>query len=258
MLYCRVLATVELADAMLDDGNLDAGRLAFEEARALVETESFGVNGRGWLARAGTRLALAAGDIDEARGWAQQLDDPFWGPIGAARVHLAGGRRSDALAAVDRAVPRCARHEVVADLVRSRAVATQEESVGHLTAALRLAVTHGMLQSVASEGDDIVRLSESAAWTVPRTWLDNLRRAAVPARPAGRDPSGDPTASLTDRERDVLRFLPSRLTLREIAAELHISLNTVKFHQKVIYRKLGVNTRSQAADVARRLAAVRG
>ncbi len=48
----------------------------------------------------------------------------------------------------------------------------------------------------------------------------------------------------------MLRFLPSRLTVREIANELYISQNTLKFHLKVIYRKLGVNTRAAAATLA--------
>ena len=58
---------------------------------------------------------------------------------------------------------------------------------------------------------------------------------------------------LTDRERDVLRLLPSRLTLREIATELFVSPNTLKFHLRVIYRKLGVNGRAEAVETARRL-----
>ena len=62
---------------------------------------------------------------------------------------------------------------------------------------------------------------------------------------------------LTGRERDVLRFLPSRLTVREIAEELYISVNTLKFHLRVIYRKLGVNSRAEAADVARTMAKLR-
>ena len=56
---------------------------------------------------------------------------------------------------------------------------------------------------------------------------------------------------LTERERDVLRLLPSRLTLGEIASELYVSVNTIKFHLRVIYRKLGVNSRKEAAAVAR-------
>ena len=51
----------------------------------------------------------------------------------------------------------------------------------------------------------------------------------------------------------MLRFLPSRLTVREIADELYVSVNTLKFHLKVIYRKLGVTSRAEAAAWARRL-----
>jgi LuxR family maltose regulon positive regulatory protein len=42
--------------------------------------------------------------------------------------------------------------------------------------------------------------------------------------------------------------------VREIADELYLSVNTVKFHLKVIYRKLGVTSRPEAAEKARRLA----
>jgi len=51
----------------------------------------------------------------------------------------------------------------------------------------------------------------------------------------------------------VLRLLPSRLTLREIADELYVSLNTLKFHLRIIYRKLGVNSRTDAVEAARSL-----
>ena len=58
---------------------------------------------------------------------------------------------------------------------------------------------------------------------------------------------------LTDRERDVLRLLRSKLSLREIAGELYISHNTVKGYAKSIYRKLGVSSREAALDAAREL-----
>jgi LuxR family maltose regulon positive regulatory protein len=53
-------------------------------------------------------------------------------------------------------------------------------------------------------------------------------------------------------------MLPSRLTFREIAAELFISVNTLKFHLRVIYRKLGVGSRAEATEVARRRAGLNG
>jgi LuxR family maltose regulon positive regulatory protein len=62
---------------------------------------------------------------------------------------------------------------------------------------------------------------------------------------------------LTSRERAVLRFLPSRLTIPEIAAELYVSHNTLKFHLRTIYRKLGVNSRTEAVEAARKLMTVR-
>jgi LuxR family maltose regulon positive regulatory protein len=62
-----------------------------------------------------------------------------------------------------------------------------------------------------------------------------------------------PIDDLTDRERDVLRLLPSRLTLREIASELYVSQNTLKFHLRAIYRKLGVASRGGAVDSARQM-----
>ena len=56
---------------------------------------------------------------------------------------------------------------------------------------------------------------------------------------------------LTERELSVLRYLPSTLSQREIAAELYVSVNTVKTHSKSIYRKLGVDGRKAAVQVAR-------
>ncbi len=58
---------------------------------------------------------------------------------------------------------------------------------------------------------------------------------------------------LTDRELAVLRLLPSKLSQREIGAELYVSYNTVKTHTKRIFRKLGVSTRAEAVERAREL-----
>ena len=58
---------------------------------------------------------------------------------------------------------------------------------------------------------------------------------------------------LTDRELAVLRLLPSRLTNQEIAAELFMSVNTVKTHLKNLYTKIGASSRSDALRRARAL-----
>jgi LuxR family maltose regulon positive regulatory protein len=56
---------------------------------------------------------------------------------------------------------------------------------------------------------------------------------------------------LSEREQEILRWLNSQLSLREIASELFVSYETVKTHARHIYRKLGVSTREQAVGRAR-------
>ncbi|WP_275080585.1 LuxR C-terminal-related transcriptional regulator [Mycolicibacterium goodii] len=58
---------------------------------------------------------------------------------------------------------------------------------------------------------------------------------------------------LTPKELDVLRLLATRLSRRDIGQRLFVSLNTVKTHQRAIYRKLGVDNRTSAVDRGREL-----
>ena len=58
---------------------------------------------------------------------------------------------------------------------------------------------------------------------------------------------------LTPKEFEVLRLLATRLSRREIGERLYVSLNTVKTHQRAVYRKLRVEHRSAAVSRAREL-----
>ena len=61
---------------------------------------------------------------------------------------------------------------------------------------------------------------------------------------------------LTPRETEVLGLLAAGRTNRQVAAELHLSLSTVKRHVEHIIRKLGVSDRTQAAVKAMELGIV--
>ena len=232
--FVHLHAWLALAEIRLEDGDLDHAELMFGEASQLVTRHLTGPDARSLLARTGARLALADDRLADAERWAGQVDDDFWGGVVRYRVtadprHLDGVR------------PRCPRHRVVLDLLRFRATGDD----ARLQAALDVAVPLGLVQTVAGEGPEVAAAVEATGWQLPRPWLTAFRAAvARPERRAG----VAPVEPLTERELDVLRYLPTTMTLREIADQLYISQNTVKTHVKAIYRKLGCTTRAEVAD----------
>ncbi|EGD53646.1 LuxR C-terminal-related transcriptional regulator [Gordonia neofelifaecis] len=58
--------------------------------------------------------------------------------------------------------------------------------------------------------------------------------------------SDGPLTALSDRELEVYSQLRTTRTMQEIAEHLGVSINTVKTHQRAIYRKLGVASRREA------------
>jgi LuxR family maltose regulon positive regulatory protein len=83
--------------------------------------------------------------------------------------------------------------------------------------------------------------------------LTRTERRLQFARPLRATRARTRAEALSDAELSVLRLLRSQLSQREIAAELHLSFNTIKTHTRNIYRKLDVAERAQAVARAREL-----
>jgi DNA-binding NarL/FixJ family response regulator len=75
----------------------------------------------------------------------------------------------------------------------------------------------------------------------PRLLVSQICREFLSAR----DPS-----KLTDREEEILSLLAQGHKNREIAAALFISRDTVRWHIRAIYAKLGIHDRQSAASFA--------
>jgi ATP/maltotriose-dependent transcriptional regulator MalT len=99
-----------------------------------------------------------------------------------------------------------------------------------------------LLEAIADDvGDDPERRVSELA--------DLLGEAKGPVSPSAEPPwPGEP---LTWSETRVLRYLPTHMGAREIAAELFISANTVRTHLRHLYRKLGAHSRQEAVQRAR-------
>lgn len=67
------------------------------------------------------------------------------------------------------------------------------------------------------------------------------------------DPAGLSKFQLSKRELEVLRLMAAGLSNQEIAAQLFVSLNTVKTHSSRLFEKLEVARRTQAVDKAKKL-----
>jgi DNA-binding NarL/FixJ family response regulator len=106
----------------------------------------------------------------------------------------------------------------------------------------------GVCAYVPSDGsvEDLAHAIESALrgdqYVPQRVAASLFRRLAAPDGPA-RSPG---TAVLTTRERQVLSLLDQGLTNKEISAQLHIEVATVKNHVHNLLMKLRVKTRAQA------------
>nr|WP_257584197.1 LuxR C-terminal-related transcriptional regulator [Streptomyces sp. TLI_146] len=98
---------------------------------------------------------------------------------------------------------------------------------------------------------------QACALSLAAARAHTLRGQCAPGQPGGPDQGPGsrrpPAESLSAREHDVLRRLAQTMTTQEIAAELYLSVNTVKTHLKSVYRKLAVTRRSAAVRRAREL-----
>ncbi|MCX2933821.1 LuxR C-terminal-related transcriptional regulator [Mycobacterium sp. CVI_P3] len=141
-----------------------------------------------------------------------------------------------------------------------------------LVPALITGARAGLIRTVVDTGPEILsmvaRLREASRTSrqangfpeVPPTYLSRLlatahsdaRSAAIPviARVAERSPL--PEEPLSAREVDILRLLDRGLSNKQIARNLGVTINTVKWYLKSIYIKLGVGRRGESIAEARR------
>jgi DNA-binding NarL/FixJ family response regulator len=110
---------------------------------------------------------------------------------------------------------------------------------------LSVAAREGDLEGIVLTSTAGVELVSAIAQVVaghavfPAGWLRQAQQAAARS----------PLVQLSPRQREVLQLLALGMDNDQIAAQLYISRNTVKFHVRTIYGRLGVHNRVEAARV---------
>ncbi|GIJ34669.1 LuxR C-terminal-related transcriptional regulator [Micromonospora sediminimaris] len=257
----------------LDEGEPSVGHRLLVEART-------GWGARGgelgtWLRAAELDLHSARGDVQTARELAgEPLAEPMTGAaaalaVAAARTELRAGdpRAADRLLpdwtaapAADWPLPVRLDAALLATVLAVRS--GDDRRAGRLLEqALDLAAPEDYRRPFRQAEPGLRELltahldSGTAHWSLVS---DLVRAVDAPAGQTGGSGAADAAVPsldepLTERELTILRYLQSILSNVEIAAELSVSVNTVKTHVRNIYRKLDATRRRDAVRRARQL-----
>ena len=251
-----VLCEVFLARLKLTKGDVAGAAAILAQADQSARQHNF-VDRMPEIAAAQVLTLLHQGNLAAAAHLAQTHELP----ISQARVHLAQGDTSAALAVLE---PLRQQMEakgwqderlkvMILEAIAHHALGEEVKAVQLLGEALALAEPGGFIRIFVDEGPPMAALLREAA---KHGTVSNYVRQLLAAfgKAEGRTPVTQLLIEpLSEREFEVLRLLGTELNGPEIARELMVSLNTMRTHTKSIYNKLGVNNRRMAIRRAEEL-----
>ncbi|AZI45073.1 hypothetical protein EHF33_19510 (plasmid) [Deinococcus psychrotolerans] len=230
------------------------------------------------------RLALLAQTpqlthlLDEVKDWLESCwrgnDEHFGSPLSGhdilARLRLARNEPTQALPLLERLIEAAQDQERENDLIRFlllQALALQQlnregEAMQALIRALKLAEPEGYCRSFIDLGPQMQALLKQRARDRNTPYLAALL-AAFPERSSPLTAPEQPQTEVilqrvqgevfNARELAVLRLLEVGNTHKQIARELQLSPNTVRWYMKNLYLKLRANNRTGALNRAREM-----
>jgi LuxR family transcriptional regulator, maltose regulon positive regulatory protein len=238
--------------ALYFSGSTDEAQAAFRRAVQLAEevgdrrARTYALGHLALISAEHGQLADAERQIRRASGSSRDLADAehlvdVMVSLATAELLAMRGDEAAAVAAADMAVMSARQGGAILEVAKTLLVRAEIfEHVGdHQTAKAILEEVGTLVRGCADSGIASTLLASSE------------RRASVAV--TSRNEGCAVGEELTPKELEVLRLLPTRLSRSEIGARLYVSLNTVKTHQRAVYRKLRVEHRSEAVSRAREL-----
>ena len=205
---------------------------------------------------------LALGEPARGRELLASFEDAPDAMVAAARFDLAAGKPDSALrevtafaaGAADPISPLTHTEGRVVEAIARDELRDPDGALGAIELALDIAEPRGYANPILRYGAPVRSLLRRRIdkGTSHRAFAGELLEA-LEGRPSSYVGQSSLLEPLSERELAVLRFLPTMLSNTDIAAEMFVSVNTVKTHLKHIYRKLDVTDRRRAVQRAREL-----
>jgi ATP/maltotriose-dependent transcriptional regulator MalT len=117
--------------------------------------------------------------------------------------------------------------------------------------ALEIGAEVGAKETFLRQRDEMGNLIIRIANDYPTVYNEEIASAMAERIKERGNTMKDGQPALTKRELEILRQLSTGRTLTIIAAELHISQNTMKTHLKNLYKKMGAEDRHDAVEKAK-------
>jgi LuxR family maltose regulon positive regulatory protein len=257
-----IISEVFLGRLALARGDVEGAAAILAEASQSARQRNF-VHRIPEVAAAQVVTLLRQGEVAAAA----ELAQTYKLPLGMARVHLARGETTAALALLDghrrQAEARGWEDERLKAMVL-QAIALyghgeRDRAVQVLGEAMALAEPGGFIRIFVDEGEPMARLlAEAVAQGMMPVYAGKLLAAFEAERRKGKEkPDADASQPLVEplsqRELEVLQLIAQGLSNHEISEKLFLALDTVKGHNRKIFDKLQVQRRTEAIARGREL-----
>lgn len=233
-------AMSERVRCLLQMGDLSAARQMLHQLDALAARHTDGASPVSQRVKGLARYA-------QALYHAANLDDR------AALAALGERGRDDAPLLQRR--DRCATQALRALLLER--TGQREQALDVMREVLLQGQQYGLVRTLLDLGEGLLPLADAcvkahgAADPILAFYVDHLRQQVQRYQPVQRQSAAVPSEPLSDRELEILRSLAHSMSNKRIAQVLGISPETVKWHLRNVYGKLGVMGRDDAVARAR-------
>jgi len=268
----QVQATIRLGHIRLAEGDLSRAREHLKALEAKIQDPALLRE----IQNAQALLSIRANDISSLEWWAKIISAENQTTLHLqkeheaftlARLRIAENKTNEVLNmlkqwhedAIQNGRVRSQIEALILEALANHADSKLSSAMHSLSEALTIGQDKGFRRVFLDEGARMAALLQTILPTLPNRTLSLFASTLLHSFPSEVASHLTATSStvqmeaLSQQELRVLRLLVAGLSNANIAQELVVSTNTIKTHVKSIYRKLNINSRDEARELAREL-----